>query len=162
MLNSATTSVLRRRSRGSLLRAAVPAIAAALLFPAPALAVTTSQTFSQPGEAAFTVPQGVNQIHVDAFGAPGGGTGTFGGAGAEVQGDVAVTPGQTLYLEVGIGGGTANYFGGEAGGDGGGESDVRTCSLNVQTCSVPGYGPATSSQTQLLVAAGGGGGAAPA
>ncbi|MGN6867626.1 MAG: Ig-like domain-containing protein [Solirubrobacteraceae bacterium] len=155
MLKSATTSSSPRRS--ALIRAIVPAIAIAALFPAQALAGTVSQSFSQPGETAFTVPANVNQINIDAFGAPGGGSGGFGGAGAEVQGDLSVTPGQTLYLEVGIGGGNPHYLGANVGGPGGGESDVRTCSATAQTCTIPGYGTATSAQTQLLVAAGGGG-----
>src|SRR5581483_4540093 len=161
MLNSAT-SLLRRRARGRLMRVAAPAIAIAALFPSSALAGTVTQTFSQPGETAFTVPRGVNLIHIDAFGAPGGGTGQAGGAGAEVQGDLSVTAGDRLYLEVGVGGGTANWLANIAGGDGGGESDVRTCSVDAATCSVPGYGTVTSWQTQLLVAGGGGAGAAPA
>lgn len=155
MLNSASTSSPHRRF--ALIRAIVPAIAIAALFPAHALAGTVSQSFSQPGETAFTVPANVEEIHIDAFGAPGGGSGAFGGAGAEVQGDLSVTPGQTLYLEVGIGGGNAHYLGANVGGPGGGESDLRTCSVTAQTCTVPGYGTVTSAQTQLLVAAGGGG-----
>jgi hypothetical protein len=160
MLNSATTSIRRRRSPGRLLRAAAPAIVAAALFPSSALAGPVSQTFSQPGETAFTVPPNVNQIHIDAFGAPGGNADYPGGAGAEVQGDLAVASGQTLYVEVGVGGGTAHdfdeFYGPRPGGAGGGESDVRTCSATAASCSILGYGPVSSAQTQLLVAAGGG------
>jgi hypothetical protein len=164
MLNSATTSPVRRRSLGSrivrrpLLALAAGAAAGAALFPAQALAGTAVETYSQPGETAFVVPAGINQIHIDAFGGPGGGTSVAGGPGAEVQGDLNVSPGDTLYLEVGVGGGAGGSAGsGVAGGDGGGASEVRVCSIHASACTIGGYGSASSVQTRLLVAAGGGG-----
>jgi hypothetical protein len=165
MLKSATTPSLRRRSLGGrivrrplLALAACTAAGAAALFPAQALAGTAVETYSTPGETAFVVPNGVSQIHIDAFGAAGGTTSVAGGAGAEVQGDLSVSPGETLFLEVGIGGGAGGLVSdGVAGGDGGGASDVRTCSIRASSCTVAGYGSASSAQTRLLVAAGGGG-----
>jgi hypothetical protein len=101
------------------------------------------------------VPAGVTTIHVVAQGGQGalGGSST-GGLGAEVSGDLTVTAGDTLYVEVGgsgSGGGVGGYNGGgssSGGGGGGGASDVRTK-------------PASDSGTldsRLLVAAGAGGG----
>lgn len=143
-------------------------LAATALFPASALAGTAVETYSTPGETPFVVPQGVNQIHIDAVGAPGdaivvsggagaGKTAAAGGAGAEVQGDLSVSPGDVLYLEVGVDGGSGGSGQGYRGGDGGGASEVRTCSVSAASCQVVGFGPAASVQTRLLVAGGGGG-----
>jgi hypothetical protein len=122
--------------------------------------------FSSTGvEQTFTVPSGVASVHVVAVGAPGG-TSVFGnapgGRGAVVTGDLSVTPGGTLYVEVGggpttsaecddqlcnggfNGGGSTPIFG--AGG--GGASDVRTESNSA----------ADTLSSRLVVAAGGGGG----
>ena len=92
------------------------------------------------GEQTFVVPEGVNHLHVTAIGASGAvgegqeGSGGLGGFGASVSGEIAVTPGQTLYIEVG-------GVDGEA-------SDVRT--------SPRAFG--LSPDDRLIVAAGGGGG----
>jgi hypothetical protein len=85
-------------------------------------------------EQTFSVPGGVVSLHVVAIGAAGGEVGgVSGGAGAEVVGNVTVTPGQTLYVEVGNNGktdGSGGFNGGAEGGTGagggGGASDVRT------------------------------------
>jgi hypothetical protein len=127
---------------------------------------TVTCTFSSTGsEQTFTVPGGGASVDVVAVGAPGG-TSVFGGAAggraAVVAGDLSVTPGETLYVEVGgsptssgcypsqpcnggfNGGGSTPNFGT----GGGGASDVRTTSnSNPNTLS-----------SRLLVAAGGGGG----
>ncbi len=122
----------------------------------------TTQTFTYAGsEQTFTVPGGVSSIQVVAIGAGGGGTsGAAGGEAADVSGSVTVTPGQTLYIEVGGEGeggpGGAGGFNGGAGGGGGGAggggaSDVRTS-------------PASSGLSpdhRLIVAAGGGGAGGP-
>lgn len=114
---------------------------------------TVTCTFMYTGsEQQLAVPAGVSSVQVDAFGAPGGGS--AGGLGGTASAAVAVTPGQTLYVEVGgAGTGTAGGFNG--GGDpdlvassggaggGGGASDVRT---------------ASGSLASRLVVAGGGGG----
>jgi hypothetical protein len=119
-----------------------------------ATTVTCQDTL--PGESTFTVPPGVTSVTATAVGAQGeiGYTDTeVGGSGAVATGTLAVTPGETLYLEVGILGGAAAGMGGpDQPGAGGGESDVRTCSAS---------GPCSSGTTlasRLLVAGGGGGG----
>ncbi|HLY50811.1 MAG TPA: hypothetical protein VKR21_16605 [Solirubrobacteraceae bacterium] len=116
-------------------------------------AVACTQTFTS-GSNPFTVPAGVFSVHVVAIGGEGGtsaGTAAPGGFGAEVTGNLPVTPGTTLYAVVGSnaegqtpganGGGPTT---GSPGGAGGGASDVRAA--------------ATDLTSRLLVAAGGGGG----
>ena len=130
---------------------------------APAQALT--QTFTSTGaEQAFTVPTGVSIVSVVAIGASGGAgsTGVAGGTGALVSGNLVVTPGQVLYVEVAASGdsgqggtGAGGFNGGGAGtaggsGGGGGASDVRGLPRAA------GLGL----DTRLIVAAGGGGGAA--
>jgi Glycine rich protein len=125
---------------------------------------TTTCTFGPTGaEDTFEVPAGVNTIHVVATGAPGG-VGVLGdaaGRGARVSADLAVSPGQTLYVNVGgtpTGGGNCasnvacngGFNGGgssQFGGGGGGASDVRFVSR----------GQNNSLFSRLIVAAGGGG-----
>jgi glycine rich protein len=135
----------------------------------PALGAT--QTFISTGaEQTFTVPAGVTSIHVVAIGASGGAGGNSGGAGgapAQVSGDLSVTPGQVLYVEVagngnggsaaqnpgagGFNGGGSGGGGANGGGGGGGATDVRISPMSVSL---------TSSDSRLMVAAGGGGGGA--
>lgn len=139
-------------------RVAVFAALAALLTLcwAVAPAQATTQAFSFTGaEQTFAVPGGVNSISFVAIGGTGGSTAdATGGEAAEVAGKVTVTPGQTLYIEVGgkgqsLGeGGAGGFNGGAAGaGGGGGASDIRTSPR------ISGLSP----DTRLLVAAGGGG-----
>jgi hypothetical protein len=134
---------------------------------APAAAQAGMMVF-QPtnSEQMFTVPANVVSIHVVAIGAPGGngigGIGAGSGAyGAKATADLAVTPGEVLYVEVGGpgtspgpggfngggGGGGGGLSDNSVGGGGGGASDVRTL-------------PASngSSLTSRVVVAGGGGG----
>ncbi|MDP1816024.1 MAG: hypothetical protein Q8K92_16365 [Leadbetterella sp.] len=107
----------------------------------------------------FTVPCGVTQIYITAFGAEGGtgaiggnaASGGIGGKGSVVSGYLSVSPGQVLNLYVGGAGttGTGGYNGGgnggsSNGGGGGGATDIRF--------------PGSSAAERLLVAAGGGGG----
>jgi hypothetical protein len=130
---------------------------------------TTTCNFGSTGaEDTFKVPNSVSSIHVVATGAPGavGGGGNGAGSGAQVSGDLTVTPGQTLYVEVGgapTGPGTGECFPGSAciggfngggatdsqngGGAGGGASDVRTVASSQSG----------SLQSRLIVAGGGGG-----
>jgi hypothetical protein len=107
-------------------------------------------------EASFTVPSGVSSLQILAVGAPGGGQAGFvGDGGGATSGSVAVTGGETLYVEVGgpgnsqtggfNGGGSSSGFGDASGG--GGASDVRTVSST-----------ASGSLGSRLVVAGGGGG----
>jgi adhesin/invasin len=94
---------------------------------------------------------------VTATGGRGGGSGA-GSRGAVVSGPVSVTPGQTLYVEVGGVGGipTGGFNGGGTGGSrnglsasgGGGASDVRTVSR-----------ASSGTLSSRLIVAGGGGGA---
>ncbi|HUA45507.1 MAG TPA: choice-of-anchor D domain-containing protein [Solirubrobacteraceae bacterium] len=146
---------------------------------------TGSVTFTSIGaEQCYVVPAGVGALGVVAVGAPGGAGGSSvspagggGGLGAQVSGDVAVTPGETLYVEVGGAGGAgaftltgnlvpaaAGFNGGAPGvagpagvvspGGGGGASDVRTCSISGASACPAG----STLASRLLVAGGGGGG----
>ena len=125
-----------------------------------------SQTFNYTGsEQQYAVPAGVTSIHVVLVG--GRGYDTVGGSDpARVEGDLAVTAGATLYVEVagdgasggmgaedgrgGFNGGADAGRSGEFGaaGGGGGASDIRT----VPRADI-------GSLTSRLVVAGGGGGA---
>jgi hypothetical protein len=139
------------------------AAAAALLVLAPAMAgaATTSTAFTSAGEHPFTVPAGVSSLQVDLTGAPGGSSPfASGGTGATVSGPLTVTPGQTLYAEVGGAGpqgsrssGIKTSGGSNGGGDGaaggGGASDIRAFPAAL----------AGSLATRLAVAGGGGGAA---
>jgi hypothetical protein len=138
----------------------------------PAAARATTMTFQSTGaEQTFTVPAGVTSVYVVAIGGPGGtGLGTGGGSGgkgAKTAADVAVTPAETLYVEVGGAGGNAagivpaagGFNGGgvgptcgpcDGGGGGGGASDIRTVSAAGSESS--------SLESRLIVAGGGGGG----
>jgi len=127
---------------------------------------TTTCTFAPTGtEDSFTVPAGVGSVHVVAVGgrgADGEVGGGVGGLGTRVSADLAVTPGQTLYVEVagdgtdgggfngGGDGGSPTCGSGGDGGGGGGASDVRTLPMSA----------GGSLDSRLLVAAGGGGGGA--
>jgi len=115
---------------------------------------TVTCTYSAGSEGTFTVPAAISSVHVVAVGA--GGNTTFagtGGPGAQVTADLSVTPGSMLYAEVDIGGGP----GGADGAGGGGESDLRTCSITNPSCPAVG---SRFNDPRLVVAGGGGGGAA--
>lgn len=108
-----------------------------------------SQTFNATGgEQQYVVPAGVTAVHVVAVGAHGGGSSP--GRAHKVTGDIPVTGGQTLYVEVGglPSGSTGGFNGGGNGAaGGGGASDVRSAPR------ASGLG----TDTRLIVAAGGGG-----
>jgi hypothetical protein len=183
-----------RRLAGPLavLAGALSAVLALLASSASAAACAVGpqvQTVSYTGsEQCYTVPAGVTEVSVLAVGARGGDGGVWrgvpspapaGGAGADgaqLAADLAVTPGEVLYVEVGgvgaqgfaassfnfgtsafngggPGGGQTAMGGGDSGGGGGGASDVRTVS-----CGIACPGDAASLASRLLVAAGGGGG----
>ena len=87
-----------------------------------------TKTFKSEGkEQEFKVPAGVTSVGVVAVGGvggsgtanPGAGPGGAGGLGAIVTGNLAVTPGQTLYVEVG-GNGESGEGKGAGGFNGGG------------------------------------------
>lgn len=124
----------------------------------PATAVAAEPTiFTYTGaEQTYTVPAGVNQLYIRAYGAPGGegpGTDFVGGGSAVVTATVPVVPGATLYVEVGGrggdgGGGGFNGGGHGVAGGGGGASDVRGQPRSV---------PLTTVDSRIVVAGGGGG-----
>lgn len=163
-------------------------VAASIAVVAPAYAATTdptctqtasqvlcSQTFTFTGaEQEYVVPAGITSMSTQVVGAAGGtrtGNNRPAGRGAVVTGQFAVTPGETLFVEVGgtgtawtaggvpapggfNGGGTApTYFQPDwfdlGGAGGGGASDVRRLSSAA----------AGSLESRLIVAGGGGGGA---
>ena len=122
----------------------------------PAVAANATATFTYTGgEQTFTVPGGVHSVSVLAIGGAGGAAAAQGGVGAEVIGELSVTPGEVLFVEVGGSGefGLGGFNGGGRAGElmsggGGGASDVRTNPLSE------GLSP----DPRLLVAGGGGGG----
>jgi hypothetical protein len=117
---------------------------------------TTETPFSYTGaEQSFTVPVGVGSVRVQAIGAPGQpglredlAAGAVGGAGADVVGQLPVTSGEVLYVEVGGYGFNGGGLATSGGGNGGDASDVRTIAMAEPE----------SAGSRLLVAAGGGGG----
>ncbi len=154
---------------------ALLALAAAVVWmgsPATALGATGSQTFTTAGENAFTVPPGVSGLHVQLIGGAGiqADGDALGGPGAIATATLTVTPGQTLFAEVGGGpedtplgpGVTAVNGGGASGGAysgaGGGASDVRTCSTDPSNPVNPVACASLGTLASRLVVAGGGGG----
>jgi hypothetical protein len=115
-----------------------------LLLQAPAFSQTT-QTFNYTGaQQSFMVPAGVNSIAIKAWGAQGWSGSNAGGPGGYAEGNLAVSPGQTVYIYVGGqgtlanggddvpsgagwngGGHGLNTGGASTSGGGGGASDVR-------------------------------------
>ena len=111
----------------------------------------------------WIVPNGITNVTVEALGASGGsivnqwgGYLFYGGLGGRVQGNLAVAPGQTLFITVGglgqngysmgAGGGfNGGAPGGAYGGGGGGATDIRVGGVGLSS---------------RVVIAGGGGGAA--
>jgi len=147
------TTLLRRTAALSLASALLLAMNAAT-------ASATTQVFEYTGaEQVFVVPSGVHSLQIRVVGGGGGEGGAEGGTAAEVVGSFEVTPGETLYVEVGGNGGSSGeggaggFNGGGAGGagagGGGGASDIRLSPTSL----------GLSTDTRLIVAAGGGGGA---
>ncbi|MFN8201777.1 MAG: IPT/TIG domain-containing protein [Solirubrobacteraceae bacterium] len=132
------------------------ALTAAVLAGASSAQAQSTQTFTNVGESAFTVPANVSSIAVTAVGGAGGNAVNGGlilqrgGQARRVTATIPVTPGEVLYIEVASNGGSGL---GLAGGGGGGASDVRTCSTLITTCT----GGVGTLQTRLVVAGGGGG-----
>ena len=107
----------------------------------------------------WTVPAGVTSVNFEIAGARGqssneagydGGYPSAGGKGGSVSGDLQVTPGDTLYINIG---GTSGWNGGgnggafesypsifNAGGKGGGGSDIRIGSNEIEQRVVVGGG----------------------
>lgn len=109
---------------------------------------TSTSYSSATTNATYTVPSGVTDITVKAWGAGGGsgggdtfsGSGGAGGGGGYSTSVLTVTPGENLTVRVGGGGGGGNAAGTGGGGGGGGYSGILR------------------SSTPLLLAGGGGGG----
>ena len=117
--------------------------------PAGAIAPTV---FNSEGESQYTVPAGTVALQVTVVGAAAPGSAS--GDGAEVQATIPAPPTSTLYVEVGgtdggNGGGTSTYSA-----NGGGASDIQTCSVIESGCT----DSAVPSTDPRLVVAGGGGG----
>lgn len=147
---------LRCRARRAILPVLCAVVGTLAWAVSPAQATTTIFEFTG-AEQTFRVPGGVHSIHVVAIGGSGGASELLvpGGAAAQVTGDISVTPGNTVYVEVGgrgqdgASGGAGGFNGGATGGGGGGgASDIRTSPLE------DGLSP----DDRLIVAAGGGGG----
>lgn len=105
-------------------------------------AVPTQQWFLASGE--FVVPEGVFEITVTASGEGGfSDIHFFSGHGASARALLAVTPGETLQVNVDVGGGAGGFdgvaFWGE-GADGHGASDVRRTPFGVADRLVVGGG----------------------
>jgi List-Bact-rpt repeat protein/hemolysin type calcium-binding protein len=134
--------------------------------PAPASAAT--QTWDTPlfGGYDWVVPAGVTSATFELFGASGGGTGgilavSYPGDGGKTIGTIAVTPGETLKINVG----GAPPGGTNGGGYGGASSqDCSVVDLGNQQCLGAGGGGASDVRqggaalaNRVLVAGGGGG-----
>ena len=160
----------RQSARLTLIAASIAALVAAIAPVAPAFAADpVNVVFNYTGaEQSWAVPANVSSIHVVLIGGRGGSGRVAGGQAARVEGDITVTPGSTLYVEVGGIGAVRNFFapgltagfngGGAAPGNGtlpendsaggGGASDLRTVARTA----------AGTLGSRLIVAAGGGGG----
>jgi len=133
-----------------------------LLFVAPAPCDSTQQSFTTNSAAGttsgviqpFVVPADVSSIRINAAGAQGGyGGARGGGLGAEVAATVAVTPGQTLCVGVGVQG-----AGGLNAGGGGGGSFVYGITAGTCASNLPTVTAGAASPNLLIASAGGGGG----
>lgn len=134
----------------------------------------TTRTFSYTGGVqSFTVPCGVDTIHIKGWGAGGSGGGSdsypgaVGGAGAFVESIIPVTPGQVITLIVGGGASPGtNCTGGAPGGSGGWGNGLfnggNGGNAGSSGCSGGGGGggggTAVYEGTTLIFVAGGGGG----
>ena len=138
-----------------------PLVATITVTPVTGLAAPVVTTFNFTGAVqTYTVPAGVTSINIKTWGAQGNSSvaGSAGGLGGYAEGNLAVTAGQVLNVNVG-GGGTSSLTGGfngggaaganpgcatARGGGGGGASDVRIAPYALAN--------------RVIVGAGGGGG----
>ncbi|MDH6255846.1 Ig domain-containing protein [Aurantimicrobium minutum] len=117
------------------------------------------QTFVYTGAPQlYVVPEGITSISVEVRGAQGGNAGNSnGGRGATVTATIAVTPGESIQINVG---GSGNHGGWNGGGRGvaygGGASDIRRPAFS--TSSSCAFDLNCSATARILVAGGGGGG----
>jgi hypothetical protein len=130
-------------------------------------------------EEAFTVPDRIHLLQIEAWGAEGGGDGRAGGLGGYVGATIEVTPGEVLHVFVGEkgpfagsesttvggfnGGGAVLYgsissdwahYGG--GGAGGGATDIRAAPYTLDDRLVVGGAGGSSSENGIGGAGGGG------
>ena len=138
------------------------AFAADVVVARPAGATTQQTVITTQGETPYVIPSGTVSLEITAVGAAGdtaqlgGETPGLPGEGALIQATITPPSGiSTLYAEVGGtngvgGGGTSDY-----GTDGGGETDVQTCSASSAGCT---YTANPATDPRLIVAGGGGGG----
>jgi hypothetical protein len=127
-------------------------------------AAATTQTFDSPvfGGYDWVVPAGVTTATFDLNGGSGAGVGgSIGGKGGETVATIAVTPGETLKINVG---GAAPSPGSGSGPGGGGGTGDPVCAEGGFACFGGGGGGAsdvrqggTSAANRVLVAGGGGG-----
>ena len=123
---------------------------------------TVTVPYNTAGSSTFTVPAGVTNVTVQAWGAGGGGAaangsnrGGHGGGGGYAKAVIVVTPAEDLIVEVGTGG--AKAAANQKGGNGGGYSAVkRGAAYLVQAGGGGGGGGATGSGTGGNGGAGGG------
>ena len=124
---------------------------------------TSSQTYSSPGTYSFTVPAGVNNISVQAWGAGGGGDNyaNRGGGGGAFAGNnsISVISGNTYTITVGLGAGNGTGNNGEDSSFG---SIVIAKGGNGGSGSNPGRGGQASASTGTIVFNGGNGGSSTA
>lgn len=128
-------------------------------------ALLAQTTFNYTGaQQTYVVPAGVSSIHIECYGAQGGHGGPsttgLGGLGGFAEGDLNVTPGQTLYIYVG--GQGESYVLNGTGGWNGGAGTAATSDDNKR----PGCGGGGTdvrvggtALTDRVIVAGGGGGA---
>jgi hypothetical protein len=136
-------------------------VAAALLVAAP-LAHADTESFTTPGPTQFEVPADVCFLTLTVNGAQGGDTRSrLGGSGAQIQGTLAVTPGEVLGINVaGAGGnptelGPAPQPGGVGGIGGGGPGGTGNKPPDIGSNAAPGGGGGGASDVRQ--AAGGSG-----
>ncbi|MCK9339388.1 MAG: glycine-rich protein, partial [Bacteroidales bacterium] len=118
-----------------------------------------SQDFTYTGgEQTFVVPQNVNELTLEVWGAQGGyrSSSTYGGKGGYSIGTIAVAQGDIMYVNVGGSGNTGGTSGGYNGGGsrysysgGGGATHIATVSGILSSLS--------SNQSAVKIVAGGGG-----
>jgi hypothetical protein len=127
---------------------------------------TSSSTFSYTGSAqTYTVPDDIQYLLVEAYGAEGGSNACYsGGKGGYIKTIISVAPGDTLYVL--IGGTSSTNFGGgypNGGGYGWACSNFNGCNGGASVCQQPGGGSseirmiADDTSTRLVVAGAGGG-----
>jgi len=120
----------------------------------------TYVNFFSAGAYTWTVPNGVSSIYLYVSGAGGGGyftsypelNNSMGGSGGYVEGSLLVSPGETLQLYVGNGGGNQGSGGNLAGNGGAGNSSP------IQGGSGGEYSAIYAPNENVYVVAGGGGG----